>query len=157
MVGPAEQMSINSGEAVTVDTRDAEPTPEKLVGNSSVEQVNPGSNAVVDHLRKSALVRGAGFNGMLAAGQSRELQDADSLEGDAGRPSQVTDHRQEADYDGKNLLSYNLLGCIEIIFCGFQYPPQNPENFSVLKHFQEVRKIPLYVNFVKNRLPLHTD
>lgn len=123
MVGPAGQMNINSGEAVTVDTRDAEPLPGKLVDNSSVEQVNQSSCAVVDHRRKSILVRGAGFNAM-AAGQSRKLQDLDSLEDDADRPAQVTDHRQETDYDGKNLLirccsSKKLLGCIEIINCGF--------------------------------------
>lgn len=142
MVGPAEQMN-NSGEEVTVDAQDAEPSPGKLVDNSSVEQVNQSSNAVVDHRRKSTLVRGARFNGKLAAGQSRELQDWDSLdlEDNAGRPARVTDHRQETDYDGKNLLkhhrsSYKLLGCDELSNCGFQYPPQRPESISALKQIQ---------------------
>lgn len=104
IVGLAQQMNITSGEAVTVDNRDAEPSPGKQVDNSSVEQVNQSSSAVVDHNRKSTLVRSAGFHGM-AAGQSRELQDLNSSEDDAGRPAQVADLRQETDYDGKNLLT----------------------------------------------------
>lgn len=133
MVGSAEQMNINSGEAVTVGTRDAEPSPRKLVANSSVTQVNKSSDAVVNHCRISTVVRGAGFNGKLAAGESRELQDFDSLdlEDSASRPAQVTDHREETDYDGRNLFihhssSLKLQGCIEIFNCDSNILLRNP-------------------------------
>lgn len=124
MVGPAEQMDITSSESVTADNRNAQRSPGKLVGNSSVEQVNQSSYAVIARRRKSTPVRGAGFNFMLSADRSRQLQDLDSLEDDAGRTAPVTNHRQETDYEGKNLhihcrSSYNILGYVEIINCKF--------------------------------------
>lgn len=76
----------------------------KQVDNSSVEQVNQRANVVADdHRRKATRMGGAGFNGMVAAGRSREQQDLDSLEDDAGRPAPVRDHRRDPDYDGKSL------------------------------------------------------
>lgn len=118
LFGPVEQMDLNSGEAA----RDAEPSPGKQVDNSSVEQVNQSANVVADdHHRKATPVGGAGFNGMLAADRSRELQDLDSLEDNAGRPAPVWDHRRDTDYDGKSVpiihprSSDKLLGYIESI------------------------------------------
>ncbi|XP_075882782.1 uncharacterized protein LOC142888406 [Nelusetta ayraudi] len=116
LVGPVEQMDLNSGEAA----RDAEPSPGQ-VDNSSVEQVNQSANVVADdHHRKATPVGGAGFNGMLAAGRSRELQDLDSLEDNAGRPAPVWDHRRDTDYDEtRELLSSET------------YPLAPPQHMSV--------------------------
>lgn len=104
MVGPAEQIDITSHKTVTVDNWDGKPSPRKLVSNSSVEQVNQSSYVLDVKRRKSTPVRGAGFNVMLSADQSRELQVLNSLEDDA---APVTNHRQETDYEGKNLRTHH--------------------------------------------------
>lgn len=76
----------------------------RQVDNSSVEQVNQRASVVADdHRREATRGGGAGLNGRLAAGRSREQQDLESLEDGAGRPAPVRDHRRDPDYDGKSL------------------------------------------------------
>lgn len=92
MEGPAGQMDITSGKA-------SEQSPGKRISESSVEQVDQRSYVVVDGRRKAT----PGFDVKVSADRSRELQDLDSVEDEAGRTAPLTNHRQENDYEGQNL------------------------------------------------------
>lgn len=79
-----EQTDRNSEEGLMVDVQDARAS----LGTILQRRANPG--------------RANGSNGLIAPGQSKEVQDWDSLEGNNGRPAPVG-NRGDKDYDGKNL------------------------------------------------------
>lgn len=101
-----DQSDPNSEEAMIVDTQEAEPSSGKQVIHSSGEQtINSASQGMALQRKATpARVNGVvnGFNGVLAPGRSRELQDLDSLEDNNGRHEPVG-NRGDTDYDGKTL------------------------------------------------------
>lgn len=101
-----DQSDPNTEEAMIVDAQEAEPSSGKQLIHSSGEQaINSASQGMALQRKATpARVNGVvnGFNGVLALGHSRELQDLDSLEDNNGRHEPVG-NRGDTDYDGKTL------------------------------------------------------